>query len=115
MENKRDPVRKGQEKKPSSMNGNVIWYLLGLGVLTLIVVTLFNNNNDVYILPSNLIELVKRTNPEDSAKAKIEVRDGDSVIIYHGLSDLHWGVTKSLERSSRKQTAKVNLFGFTPI
>jgi cell division protease FtsH len=48
------------EKKPSQPGGgNLVWYMLGLGVLLLLMVTLFNSTNDFRPGWSDLIKLVE--------------------------------------------------------
>jgi cell division protease FtsH len=48
------------EKKPSQPGGgNLVWYMLGLGVLLLLMVTLFNTANDFRPGWSDLIKLVE--------------------------------------------------------
>ena len=59
MENKKEPARKPADRKNSALNNNVVWYLLALGVLTLLVVSLLTNVAEEVIPMSDLIKLVK--------------------------------------------------------
>ena len=49
------------EKKPTPQTGggNLVWYMLGLGVLLLLMVTLFNSGNELRPGWSDLIKLVE--------------------------------------------------------
>src|ERR1700749_3489052 len=54
------PNDRPNEKKPSQPSGgNLVWYMLGLGVLLLLMVTLFNSTNDFRPGWSDLIKLVE--------------------------------------------------------
>src|ERR1043165_8340273 len=47
------------EKKPAPQSGNLVWYMLGLGVLLLLMVTMFSNNGGQTIGFSDLLKLVE--------------------------------------------------------
>ncbi|HVT29331.1 MAG TPA: ATP-dependent zinc metalloprotease FtsH [Lacipirellulaceae bacterium] len=49
------------DKKSAPQGGNLVWYMLGLGVLLLLMVTLFNNNSGLTIRFSDLLKLVDAT------------------------------------------------------
>ena len=72
-EPKRDPVRKGPDKKTSPVNNNLILSLLVVGAVLFVVVTVFNNGSEVNIAPSDLRELIERTDNQPPAEASIEV------------------------------------------
>ena len=72
-EPKRDPVRKGPDKKTSPVNNNLILILLVFGALLFVLVTVFNNGSEVYIAPSDLRELIERSDNPLPAEASIEV------------------------------------------
>jgi hypothetical protein len=52
MTNDRDPLRKSSDKKTSPMNNNVVWFLLVLGVLTPLTVTMMTGGPDEKVLTS---------------------------------------------------------------
>lgn len=58
---------KSPDKKPPQPTGNFVWYMLGLGVLLLLMVTIFNSRNEQPLLWSELIDLVKASNPDHPA------------------------------------------------
>ena len=75
MKNERDPLRKSNDKKSSSINNNVVWFLLVLGVLTLLTVSLMTGGPDEKILYSDLLELIKVVDNKDG-KNYVEVHRG---------------------------------------
>ena len=75
MSNDRDPLRKSGEKKISPMNNNVVWFLLVLGVLTLLTVSMMTGGPDEKVLCSDLLELIKIADDKDG-KNYIEVHRG---------------------------------------
>src|SRR5271170_7613297 len=87
-EPKRDPVRKGPDKKPSPVNNNLILLLLGIGAVLFVVVTVFNNGSEVNIPTSDLIELIKRTDPQAPSEASVLVPLRTGPVTYSDLSEL---------------------------
>jgi cell division protease FtsH len=66
MESGKDPSRKGVEKKPAPQSNNTIWYLLALGVLLLLGVSIWKTGSEVSIPYSDLLRLIEasdRHNP----------------------------------------------------
>src|SRR3989304_3935980 len=66
------------DKKPPQQSGNFVWYFLGLGVLLLLMVTIFNSRNEPRIRMSDFIHLVKASNPQthpDKSERYIDVED----------------------------------------
>ncbi len=57
------PKPKAPEKKAAPQN-NMLWYLLGLGVLLLLLVTVWQTQNKLTIQWSNLEKLIVASNPE---------------------------------------------------
>jgi cell division protease FtsH len=57
------PTPKPADKKPSQQGGNFVWYLLGLGVLLLVLVTIFNSVSEQDIRWSELEKLIEKSNP----------------------------------------------------
>ena len=58
-----NPTPKPADKKPSQQGGNFVWYLLGLGVLLLVLVTIFNSVTEQDIRWSELEQLIEESNP----------------------------------------------------
>jgi len=75
MKNDREPPRKANDKKTSPINNNVVWFLLALGVLTLLLVGLMTGGPDEKIAYSELLELIKVTDALDG-KNYIDVQRG---------------------------------------
>src|SRR5262245_66403246 len=47
------------DKKPAPQSGNLVWYMLGLGVLLLLMVTMFSNGGGQQLGFSDLMKLVE--------------------------------------------------------
>src|SRR5215207_8666036 len=58
------PKPKSPEKKASPQNNNLLWYLLGLGVLLLLLVTVWGSQHKLTIQWSNLEKLIVASNPK---------------------------------------------------
>jgi cell division protease FtsH len=58
------PTPKPADRKPQQQGGNFVWYLLGLGVLMLLTVTIFTSRSERHISMSDFKQLVKNSNPE---------------------------------------------------
>jgi len=103
MEMKKDTPRKGENKKPSPVNNHVVWYLLGLGVLTLVVFSMLPSPPELELPFSELVRLVKATDAHDPAKGSIEFKDskGRSVLASE-LSDLLVGTWETTGKVKRK-------------
>ncbi len=57
------PSDKSPEKKAPQQGGNLVWYMLGLGVLLLLMVTMFSSSSDQVIGWSDLLRLVEASGP----------------------------------------------------
>jgi cell division protease FtsH len=55
--------QKSSDKRPPQQGGNVVWYLLGLGVLLLLLVTVFNTGKEQEMDFSDFQKLIQATNP----------------------------------------------------
>src|SRR5262245_46714824 len=68
------PNQKSPEKRAPQQGGNVVWYLLGLGVLLLLLVSVFNNGKEQQLEWSKFEEVIRASNPQDKeASGYIEV------------------------------------------
>src|ERR1700754_5037663 len=59
---------KPAEKKPSQQGGNLVWYMLGLGVLLLLMVTIFNSGSGVTLGFSDLLQLIEVSGDGETSK-----------------------------------------------
>jgi cell division protease FtsH len=57
--------QKSSDKRVPQQGGNVVWYLLGLGVLLLLLVTVFSTGKEQRIEWSKFEEFVRASNPEN--------------------------------------------------
>ncbi len=92
--NPRSP-RQGPERPPVSRGSNLIWYLLLLGVGTLLLVSLFQDDSGVEIPIGKLYELIEQGSPEKNPKAAVDVTQGPAdrrvTYRYSELADLTIG------------------------
>jgi cell division protease FtsH len=65
---------KQSDKKPTPQGSNLLWYLLGLGVLLLLLVTVLNNESKITLQWSDFEALIKASNPE--------AKDADKYIVW---------------------------------
>jgi cell division protease FtsH len=63
------------ERKPPQSGGNFLWYLLALGVGTLLLVTLMGEPSEVEIPIGSLVELVRQGSPDRNPDAAVEITD----------------------------------------
>ncbi|TWT78568.1 ATP-dependent zinc metalloprotease FtsH 4 [Posidoniimonas polymericola] len=82
MESNKKPSSSEKNKKPSPHGGSYMWYLLGLGVLLLLMVTIFTNSSKKEIAWSDLVQLVKQSKQTESGDEEyrhwIEIEDTSS-------------------------------------
>src|SRR5687768_8855259 len=65
MEQSKDsPKPKSPEKKSAPQSNNLLWYLLGLGVLLLLLVTVWSSQNKLTIHWSDFEKLIEASNPK---------------------------------------------------
>jgi len=99
-----EPQRKPSERKPAPMGGNLVWYLLALGVGTLFLISLLGPDRRIEIPIGELHRLVD-LGPSDADRDPavidpevdpyIDVTDGEegkeAVVRYAHLADLKFG------------------------
>src|SRR5262245_42434488 len=103
-ENKPSPADKQSEKKPTPPGGgNLVWYMLGLGVLLLLMVTIFNSGTQLKIGWSDLIKLIEATDEEGTGTGSVDIVDTSTTQpVRNRLSDLN-----DIQIGSSYVTAKV--------
>ena len=72
---------KSGDKKPVPQSGNLVWYMLALGVLLLLMVTMFNSNTGQQLGFSDLLKLINVSGKDANGKegaGYIEVADPSS-------------------------------------
>jgi cell division protease FtsH len=93
---------KSPDKKPAQQGGNLVWYLLGLGVLLLLMVTIFTSNSQPEIYYSELIDLIEASGKDGPGYIDIEDRTGTSA------SKVRISNISDIVISPNKVIAKVN-------
>jgi cell division protease FtsH len=104
------PQQPKSDKKLPQQSGNFVWYLLGLGVLLLLMVTIFNSRNETRIKKSEFMQLVKASNPDrpkDERYIDIEDRSSPQTQLIR-LSDLSKIVIGDSEVTASVTRTKLN-------
>jgi cell division protease FtsH len=96
-----DPSRKPgkpQDRKAPHFAGNLLWFLVAMGLITLFIVTLLNQRSPREIRYSDLLRLIRQGNPKENPKAAIEVTERhdskDWLVRYRDLDNLKIGSTE---------------------
>src|SRR5262245_57577423 len=67
---------RSSDKKAPPQGGNVVWYMLGLGVLLLLMVMMFTTGTEVEMHWSDFERLIAASDPtDDNATKSIEIVD----------------------------------------
>ncbi len=96
-ENRDDSPKRSNDKKPTTMGSHVVWYLLALGIGTVILGNVLFRGSDVKIPYMKLMALIEQGNPQTTGnhEAHIFVKDDlGQPIKYSNLADLKVGQTK---------------------
>jgi cell division protease FtsH len=73
------PSDKPADKKPVQQGGNLVWYMLGLGVLLLLMVTMFTSGSEQQLGWSDFVRLIEASDPLDPKAPKyIDIDDASS-------------------------------------
>lgn len=99
MKNENESGRKPAEKKTPPLGGNAVWYLLALGVSTLLLVSLLAPGSKVEVPISELIRLIERRDKDATAHEEYidveEIRDSGKVVTrYSDLGNVQVGVSE---------------------
>jgi len=116
MESRNDSGRKPAEKKNPTMGNNIIWYLLALGVGTVIVIAMLANAPDVELQYSDVIALIElgsdsHNAAENKQPAKFELVSTDTGGVKHVRELSHLA---KLHVSSSELTGEVSIKQIEP-
>jgi len=93
--NDQDQKPPTQEKHSPQIGGNLVLYLLAIGIATLLLVNLWSAETRVEISYMTLVELIEQGAPELNPNASISVSEGPKgkrvTVRYSNLSDLQVG------------------------
>jgi len=94
------------ERRGPSAPSNVVWYLLAVGLTTLILVSLVQPGSQAEIPYSELVRLIEQGSSEKNPNAAIEVADGPAerrtVVRYKDLADVRIGSQEITGRVTRQ-------------
>ena len=104
MSNEREPLRKPADKKPSPINNNILWVIIGLGLLTSFAVMLMSSGGGENIQYSDLLRLLKSQDPDGTRAIAVERGSGEEKqrIVFANPTELKIGgyeVTGKIERT----------------
>ena len=89
------PPSRPQDRKTPAMGGNVVWYLLALGVGTILLVNFMGEPTQVEIEYGDLVTLIEKGCAAKNPKAAIDVTEGTpekkQVVRYSNLDNLKIG------------------------
>jgi cell division protease FtsH len=104
MDKRSDSPRRSPDRKNLSAGANVVWYLVAIGLTTLLVVSLLARPAQYSVWYSDLARLLEKVKTEGD-KAFIDVKEPSGrVVRYSGLSDLVLGETDVAGRVNREVT-----------
>ena len=94
-DNQPEPKRPLPERKPPPLGGNLVWYALAVGAGALLLVSFFDNGNQVELRYIDLHKLIEKGAPQINPKAEIDIKDTSSgreqVVRYSELDKLKFG------------------------
>jgi cell division protease FtsH len=103
------PSKTPPERKASPLGGNLIWYLLALGIGTFFFVSLMRPDAPQELDYGNLVRLIEQGAPRVNPKAALEVRTGtkdkQTVIRYSQLENLRIGPSEVTGTVTRQVVA----------
>jgi cell division protease FtsH len=111
------------DRKPRPVGGNLVWYLLALGVGTLVVISVLGSGNRVEIPYGKLEDLIDRTATDPKAFVEIDEGTADKPrsVRYSDLSDLTFGaenitgtVTKTVNPGTQSEKTEADVAFHTP-
>jgi cell division protease FtsH len=100
---------KSADKKAPQQGGNLVWYMLGVGVLLLLMVTMLSSGNEQTLLWSDLLRLVKASGAGGDGSVEIVDRNGNP--------PQHWRISdlKNVVVGTSEVTAEVTRQRLRPI
>ncbi|MGA2798490.1 MAG: ATP-dependent zinc metalloprotease FtsH [Thermoguttaceae bacterium] len=111
------PQRPLPDRRTPPLGGNIVWYLILLGVGTLFLVNYMTQDNQVKIPYSDLWKLIEQGAPQTNPQAAIKItgegtKGKETVYRYSNLDNLHIGpqeitgtVTKEIVQPQQQRTA----------
>jgi len=117
MDNDQKPKSTGEkptDKKSSPQGGNLVWYMLGLGVLLLLMVTMFNKDGGVTLGFSDLLKLIDVSGKDSNGKASAGFIDVPDPTTARPQQKARISDISDIEVGSTAVKAKVTRQHFTP-
>ncbi len=87
-----DSNQRSSDKKPNPLGNNAIWYLAGVGILTVVLISILTNGSQNEIAYGDFLRIVELGNPADQSETKsITIEKGNAaakqIVEYSNLSD----------------------------
>jgi cell division protease FtsH len=89
-DNQPESNRPSPERKPPSLGGNLVWYLLAVGVGTLFLVSLMDNNSQAKLRIVDLQRLIEQ-GPKGSIDVHEDLSGKEQVVRFSALDKLKFG------------------------
>ncbi len=90
-----EPKQPPSERKTPPVGTNIVWYLLGLCLLTLFLVSLMDTGTQVELKYMDLVKLIEQGSPTKNPNAAIEIREGEDakerLVRYSDLDEIKVG------------------------
>jgi len=103
MDKRSDSSRRSPDRKNLSAGANVVWYLVAIGLTTLLVVSLLARPAQYSISYSDLDQLLEKVKADGDKAASIDVTEASGrVVRYSGLSDIVLDQTEVVGRVNRE-------------
>jgi cell division protease FtsH len=98
------------EKKSPQQGGNLVWYMLGLGVLLLLVVTMLTSSNEQPLGWSDLLRLVEARRPGGKGYVDVVDRSGTQPQLWRisDLQDVKVGSSSVIAKVTRQRLKQVS-------
>jgi cell division protease FtsH len=106
MSDERREPNRPQDKKPTTMGGNVVWYLIALGIVAVFILSSVDNNSHYKLKYTDLQTLIEQGAPATNPKAAIKVHEGSQekpqLVQYSDLKDLKFAPHEITGKATRQ-------------
>ncbi len=118
-----EPDRPPHERKTPPMGGNLVWYLLAVGVGTLVVISVLGSGSRVEIPYGKLEDLIDGTKTDTKTSVEVDEgsRDKPRKVRYSELGDLTFGpekitgtVTRTVDPGTDSEKSETDVTFQTP-
>src|SRR5262245_39511750 len=102
MDNEQQPQPTSDTPQRKAQGGNLVWYMLGLGVLLLLILRIFNNDTGLTLGFSDLLKLVKASGKAGSGSIDIADPASGELLRISNLSNVVVGDSSVIAKVNRQ-------------